>query len=464
MQFTRLTKDNIHLIKEFIDRSEISFCDISLGAKFMWRGEYVIDFCVINDTLIMKESCADYDGVFYYPMGADIDGALLAIENYCRENFVPLEFCCIDDAIARKLKGRYYDAEVYFDRDWNDYIYTAEQFKTYSGKKLSGQRNHVNKFKKLYPDYMFKAVEPSDIESIEEFLEQYKHNPNVTAGALEEVEMAKEYLENIFSLSQLAGIITVDGKVVALSIGEVVGDTLIVHVEKGLLGYSGVYPTMASEFAKHFAGDGVKFINREEDCGDIGLRISKTQYHPVEIKNKNAVKVNTLFNRLPASLELKTERLTVTEIREQDKELYAKLYLDDELNKWWGYDYREDLNGEPPSPEHFFNFQLNMKEKKEEYSFAVRLGGDLVGELVLHNFGYYGDLEMGFRFFKSCQGKGYAIESASALKEFAFNVLGAKTLKSRCFKENAPSRRLIERLGLSQTRSDQTHYYFNKDK
>ncbi len=305
MQFTRLDENNIEQIKEFLGRSDISFCDISLGAKFMWRNEYVIDFCVINDTLVMKETCSEYENVFYYPMGADVDGALNQIESYCRERFIDLEFCCIDDIHAERLKKRYYDCEAYHDRDWDDYIYTAEQFKTYSGKKLSGQRNHVNKFKKLYPDYSFKVVEEADIPLIESFLEQYKLNPNVTSGALEEVEMAKEYLSNIFTLNQLAGVLTVGDKVVALSIGEVVGNTLIVHVEKGLISYSGVYPTMAQEFARAFAGEGVSFINREEDCGDEGLRISKTQYKPIEIKSKNAVKVNTLFNKLPTSIELK---------------------------------------------------------------------------------------------------------------------------------------------------------------
>ncbi len=464
MQFTRLDENNIGQIKEYFKQSEISFCDISLGVKFMWRDEYVIDFCILSDTLIMKETCSEYSNVFYYPIGKDIDGGLQAIENYCRENFIRLEFCCIDDKRAELLRSRYFDVKIYHDRDWDDYIYTAEQFKTYAGKKLSGQRNHVNKFKKLYPDYRFKVVEQQDFPLIFEFLEQYKLNPNMTEGALEEVEKAKEYLQSVFTLNQLAGVITVNGKVVALSIGEVVGDTLIIHVEKGLTSYSGAYPTMASEFAKAFAGDGVKYINREEDCGDLGLRTSKTQYKPLEIKNKNAVKVNTLFYKLPKTLELKTDRLTVTEIRERDKELYAKLYLDDELNKWWGYDYREDLEGEKPTPEHFYAFQQKMKDKGEEYSFAVRENGVMVGELVLHNFGYYGDLEMGFRFFSECQGKGYAIESASALRDYAFNELGAVKLKSRCFKENKPSRKLIERLGLALASEDKTHYYFEMEK
>ena len=102
-------------------------------------------------------------------------------------------------------------------------------------------------------------------------------------------------------------------------------------------------------------------------------------------------------------------------------------------------------------------------EKKEEFSFAVRENGEMIGELVLHNFDENFGVEMGFRFFKGSQGKGYALESALALKEYAKIVLNAKVLKSRCFKENIPSKNLITRLGLSLSSESQTHYFFQTE-
>ena len=67
----------------------------------------------------------------------------------------------------------------------------------------------------------------------------------------------------------------------------------------------GIYPTMAQEFAKAFATDGIKLINREEDCGDAGLRISKMQYHPIDVKEKNFVRVKTLFDKISEEYENK---------------------------------------------------------------------------------------------------------------------------------------------------------------
>ena len=463
IEFKKLEKD-VSVIKKYLPLSKNSFCDISLGIKYAWRDSFLIEYAIYNDTLIMKESGPEYKNAFYYPMGKDEQGALNQIEEYAKNSNLPLTFCYIDNVCLEQLKNRYHDVKSTYNRDWCDYIYDAEKFKTYSGKKLSGQRNHVNKFKKNYPNYSFKTIDETDFSRIKDFLSEFAQEREVVNWTERvEQESVLDLIKNASTLDQVGGLIEVDGQMVAISLGEKIGETLIVHVEKALKNYAGVYPTMAQEFARAFATEEIKFINREEDCGDLGLRTSKLQYQPIEIKAKNFVTVNTLFDKIMPPVLIETERLTVSEIIEEDAKDYARLYLDDDLNKWWGYDYREDLKGESPTPEYFFKFQNTLKEKKEEYSFAVKIDGVLVGELVLHNFDYFGGVEMGFRFFKESQGKGYATESALALKNYVKQKLGAKILKSRCFKENLPSANLIKRIGLGYKNQDKTHYYFETE-
>ncbi len=76
--------NEINALRGYTDRSKVSFCDISVGVKYMWRDDFVIDYAIYNDTLIMRESCPDYKNAFYYPIGKDEQGALNEIENYCR--------------------------------------------------------------------------------------------------------------------------------------------------------------------------------------------------------------------------------------------------------------------------------------------------------------------------------------------------------------------------------------------
>ena len=458
---TKLDK-NMDILRPFFSRYGGVFNDLTLGTKYMWGDEFGIEYAILSDTLIMRETYTEYSS-FYYPMGENVNGALSAIEEYCKGTGADMVFRCLNEKQAQELSERYAGAKINNLRDWSDYIYPAEQYKTYAGKKLSGQRNHVNKFKKLYPDYKVNFITETDIPRIKEFLKEYEKENVLDGLANDEEERVYGLLDNMQYLKQFGIFITVGGKIISLSVGEILGETLFVHVEKGLKEYVGVYPLTAQEFAKAFATDGVKNINREEDCGDMGLRVSKTQYHPSEIKPKYYLTANTSFSLITPPVEIKTERLNITDISEKDKDVYAALYRDDKVNELYGYDYHTDLGENTPDSDYFFKFMQSLKNKKEEYSLAVRLNGKMIGEIVFYNFGYFGETEIGFRFFTEYQGKGYAFESVKAAIEYALQA-GFKTIKSRHFKENARSEKLISKLGFVFTQESATHKFYELKK
>lgn len=459
LNFTKLDKE-FNSFKKYFEKADIQFCDFSVGECFIWRDDFITDYAIYNETLILKVSSKNFKNAFSFPMGKDIDGAITEIENYAKENNFDLKFCYIDNFHASILTNKYYLTEITSDRDWSDYIYDAESFKSFSGKKYSGQRNHINKFKKLYNNAVVKCIEEDNIEKIKEFLNNFESSNTLTTwSAISEDSRLREYLDSCFSLEQSGIAVYLDNKCIGFSIGEIVKDTLIVHVEKALKEYEGVYPFLANEFAKKFANEKVKYINREEDCGDQGLRISKLQYHPIEVKEKNLISVKTIFDNINEPIKLKTEKLNIDEITEKDKEDYFNLYTDDELNKYWGYDYREDLKGEA-TPEYFYTFQKKLKDKKEEYSLALRKDNKMIGELVLHNFDYYGAVEIGFRLFKEYQGKGYAVEGVEALIKYTFEVLKAKKIKGKCFKENEKSFKVYSKLNFTLVKEDEKYFYF----
>ena len=74
---------NMEPIRPFIKKYGGIFSDLTLGTRFMWGDEFGIEYAVLNDTLIMRETFSKHAS-FYYPLGKDVEGAIAAIEEYCK--------------------------------------------------------------------------------------------------------------------------------------------------------------------------------------------------------------------------------------------------------------------------------------------------------------------------------------------------------------------------------------------
>ena len=448
------------VLRPFISKYGGKFNELTLGSRYLWGTEEKAEYDIADDTLILRETY-DEGSYFYFPIGFSAAAALKEIEEYSLNNGIPLRLSCLDNEQLAFAKSIYPYIEVETLRDWADYIYPAEQFKTYAGKKLSGQRNHVHKFDRTYPDHKVNFITKESVPELKKFLVEFEKENTLDGWAAAEMPKAKELLDNMDYLNQFGIYLTVSGKVISLSIGEIAGDTLFVHIEKALKEYAGAYPKTAQEFAKAFATEKVRWINREEDCGDMGLRTSKTQYHPSEIRLKPFIDAFTAFDKITCPVRLTTERLII----EQNDGFkgYKDLCTDEEINEFWGFSYFDDIDGEP-TEEKFSALVKDLRDKREEYSLVVKSGDKPVGEIVLWDFDYHGNVQVGFRFFKERQGKGYAFESVKKVIEYAFDELKVKSVRAYCFIENVRSENLLNKLGFNLIFTDDKHKYFEKVK
>ena len=215
-----------------------------------------------------------------------------------------------------------------------------------------------------------------------------------------EVYMARSVFESINAKRELAyakalarllpegwllgGGLLVDDRLVAMSLAENCGGTLIIHVEKALYSHQGAYPTLVQAFAAHFGGDCV-YINREDDAGDRGLRTSKLQYLPVRLAGKLRFEVQCEADRLREIPTVTPPRLTLTPLEERDEAAYNALCLDDARNRWWGYDYRQDLKGEL-TEDYFLSVARRDFAARRAVNFAVRLDHQLIGEVAARSW------------------------------------------------------------------------------
>ena len=466
INFKRLTIEDIVEMQRYFACCNWRISDYSAAFKLMWQKHFALDFAYVEGCVVFREY---YQGrtYFHFPMElaeGDAKKAVDAIEKYCRENNIRIHYTCVPREKIMCMVERYgSEMRMTNSRRWRDYMYNAEDFITYGGKKFSVQRNHVNKFKKLYPHFCFEELSGKDSERIRDFLKEFSSRQLAkgTIMAREELEGVYELLGYIDLLKLKCGALTVDGKIIAVSIGERCGEQLIIHVEKALTEYQGAYPTMAQQFAVHFAVDGVKYINREDDSGDPGLRKSKLQYNPVALVDKYDIFPRRVIERLSHLPTFFTQRLTIKEITEINATEFYRLEFDEERNRYWGYNWREHFSG-TPTPEYFMQGIRQDFANKDEIPLGIFLGKTFLGEVVLHNFGYRNDCEVGVRLLPEYEGNGYAVEAVLGAMQYAFFDLNIETVLAKCFKANERSRAMLLAAGMRPSGEDDTFYHFKK--
>ncbi len=467
MNFQPLTLDALLKVKDYLNNCSLHISDYSLPFKFMWQTYYAQDYAIVANCLVFKEQ---YEGntFFHFPLSvtgseAEENSALSILESYAVSEGFKLCFTNVPRSKINNLVARYgANMRMQNLRRWRDYLYLADDFKFYGGKRFSGQRNHVNKFKKLYPNYAFVTFSSADIAELTAFLTEYSSRQKSKNSELAEDELNAVFalLPHMDELGLLSGGIKVDGKIIALCIASRGADVLNINVEKAKTEYEGVYPTLAQEFARKFATDGVKFINREDDAGDGGLRKSKLQYNPVELVDKYDVFAYTVLDSVKVLPTLSSERLTFGEITAKHKDEFFNLEYDLERNKFWGYDWRNDYSS--PTSDDFLKIIQDDFKNRVELPLGIFLGEKLIGEVVLHAFGYDNDCEVGVRLLPEYTGFGYASEAVKTLIDYALYELDISTVHAKCFKENLKSKKMLLASGMKYIGEDDIYYRFKR--
>jgi len=294
--FKKLTLNDIEKTRDYFLFSTNKTCDNTVGGTFMWRDYFDAEYAELNKTLIFKVKIKYHGGMtaFTIPLGKEVNTGIKAVENYCRENKLPLIFCTVTREEIQQIKKmyRYRNVMLFQETNWSDYLYHASDLVTLAGRKYCGQRNHMNFFKKTYESFSFEEISEKNLTEVRDFFSDLSLTKNKDSEFfIEERVKTFEVLDNYKTYGMLGGLIRIDGKVVAFSAGEICNDVLHVHIEKADIRYRGLYQIINNEFAKHYTNEDIKFINREEDVGDEGLRKSKESYHPCEIIDKFIVEV-----------------------------------------------------------------------------------------------------------------------------------------------------------------------------
>lgn len=464
--FNTITIQNSNTLIPYYRSNQYKLCEYSVGTKRMWSPILHPEYAIVEGCLVVKNTIHDRI-VFDYPIpGSEGDEAtaLTAIETYCMERGICPVISVVPEEKVAVLLGRYPYVKVSNIRTWRDYLYRTEDMQNFAGRRYSGIRNHIKRFHRACPDAVFRALTPEDDCAIERFWQEFEaiFPKTDNKSAVHELSYAQQILKNREESWAFSGGMFDGERLIGLSLGERCGETVIIHVEKALPAYEGAYPAMVQAFAQTFGGD-ARYFNREDDAADRGLRTSKLQYRPVKLAPKYRVEPqNELLEHVKEMPILETERLTLSALEERDIPAYYALVRDGERNRWWGYD---DVGNcpEPVAPGCFYRVAQSDFKNRLAANFAVRLGGECIGEAVLYNFNYRGDAELGCRIAAAYGGQGYGAEAFAAVVRWGLYQVQLNRVVAKCYKENKASYEMLS-ASMKKTGEDDTFYYFETNK
>lgn len=279
LDFKKITLDDVKILKPYL-QAQYRSCDFSVLGVFMWADRFGYEYAVRNDVLFMRERSrageAEYD--YLLPLGG---GSLAeSVKHLQSLTPSPLTLSLVpEDALPELRESFSFDAVQ--EPDIADYMYAAEDLAYLAGKKYSKKRNLIHQFEKLYPDHTLVPITADNAKCIAGCCRHGWSDAPESELAAYENEHTREVLEDFAAYDCTGYELRCGNDVAAFCIGEVRADTLIVHIEKAKREYKGAFQMINMLFSRtELEKSGIKYINREDDVGDEGLRQAKQSYFP----------------------------------------------------------------------------------------------------------------------------------------------------------------------------------------
>lgn len=287
LNFYKPAIDDKEWIDECLSYKNSFNCEYTFGNLFVWSTAYVTRVTHYKNFFICRWGKSP-DYMYSLPIGkGDFKDAVNMLIDDAKSNGIVLQIYGVT-ANYKKLLDEYFPNKfTYTYDDGNfDYIYSVEKMANLRGKKYHGKRNHITNFKKNNPDWSFEIINNSNISECIDLHSGWINSHEDDEDYSFEFEAVLTAFENYDKLGFVGGILKVGGRAIAYTMGEKHSDELFVtHFEKAPADIQGAYPVINQEFTKNCLS-GYKFVNREEDLGIEGLRMSKQSYNPEIILKK----------------------------------------------------------------------------------------------------------------------------------------------------------------------------------
>lgn len=172
-------------------------------------------------------------------------------------------------------------------RDMANYLYATSDLATLAGRRFAKKRNLIAQAQKIYSwqTRELTATAAADCRHLAHQVADEDHRENRTLSWNNEMRALDFALTHWRDLDLRGTGIFIDGQLAAFALWIPNGPNMaVVHFERALRRWKGLYQVVNQETAKSIASHGLTLINREEDAGEPGLRHSKLSYFPLRLQ------------------------------------------------------------------------------------------------------------------------------------------------------------------------------------
>lgn len=294
--FKPITINDKELFEYYSKLINTNSYEYTFSSLYLWRNLCNVKYVVIDNCLIVQKSEEGKGQFFMMPYGYKNENLQTIIEKLktLSNNFTEQIYLLgdIENSFIKDLKDyTNFKFNVVNDRDDFEYIYKTADLINLSGKRYHRKKNHYNYFITHY-NYNIKSIDSkSTIDDCISLLKSWHKSKDICSKELSmEIEEIQDFLYKLKELNLQSIAIYVDGTIAGFSIGEMIKDTAIIHIERCDIKYKGIYPFINREFLNLYFSN-TTFVNRQEDCGNLGLRKSKKSYYPCHLLKKSLLKI-----------------------------------------------------------------------------------------------------------------------------------------------------------------------------
>ena len=301
LKFEPITLEKQELYHKYFSITPVQSADYTFINLFGLKDIYMLEWTFTEDLVWIRQR-SPYT-IYWAPVGDWFK------HNFCKENCL-CDMIGENESIIRVPKelAKHWEEKINIkikeSRDEWEYLYDYNELMNLSGRKFHNKKNLYNQF--IKNNFEYKPIDRSIVKEIFEFENKWEmdemQNNFANAMTTEDCEtfdgykllmheiraeadilMIKtllDYWDNINYI--VGGVIYIDGKVRAYSIGDLsLRDTMVIHSERGDRDYKGSYQAINKLFLENNKDERFKFVNREQDVGDLGLRKAKLSYNPI---------------------------------------------------------------------------------------------------------------------------------------------------------------------------------------